>query len=274
MRLSVILSTYNAPALLEKVLCGYSRQTHRDFEIVVADDGSTDETARLLERLAGELDLAIRHVWHEDDGFRKCAILNRAIGAAAADYLVFSDGDCIPRDDFLAVHARLAARGRFLSGGYFKLSREVSEALTPERVLAGDATAPHRLRELGTPASLRFRMRLAAGPALARLLDAVTPTRPSWNGHNASGWKNDLVAANGFDERMRYGGEDRELGERLVNAGLRGLQIRHRAVCVHLWHERGYVREGDLEANLAIRRETERTGAERTAYGIDRGVAL
>ena len=133
--ITVILSTYNAPDLLEKVLCGYAVQDHPTFDIVVADDGSGPETRELIEAAGPRLDLRIHHVWHEDDGFRKCAILNKAVTAAQADYLLFSDGDCIPRQDFLSTHARLASPGRFLSGGYYKLPRTVSEAITPEDVL-------------------------------------------------------------------------------------------------------------------------------------------
>ena len=106
MRLSVIISTYNQPQWLEKVVWGYAAQTHRDFELLIADDGSTPETGRTVERLRLESGLAIRHVWHEDHGFRKCAILNHAILDANADYLVFTDGDCIPRRDFLTQHAQ------------------------------------------------------------------------------------------------------------------------------------------------------------------------
>ncbi len=100
------------------------------------------------------------------------------------------------------------------------------------------------------------------------MLDLLTPTRATWNGHNASGWKDDLLAVNGFDERMGYGGEDRELGERLVILGRRGRQIRHRAVVVHQWHERGYVDDEVLRANRRIRRETARARVPRTAFGI------
>lgn len=268
MRVAVILSTYNAPRHLERVLLGYGVQDHRPAEVVVADDGSGPETRELIARLDQEMELPVRHVWHEDRGFRKCAILNRAIAATDADYLLFSDGDCIPRRDFVGLHARLARPGRFLSGGYFKLPRRVSEAIAPGDVLAGRATDPGFLRKHGLPWSPKVAMRLAAGPLAARLLDVLTPTRATWNGHNASGWRADVLRANGFDERMRYGGEDRELGERLVHAGLEGVQVRHRAVCVHLWHERGYDRPEDLEANRAIRRETARLRRRVTPHGI------
>jgi hypothetical protein len=84
-------------------------------------------------------------------------------------------------------------------------------------------------------------MKLSAKGFLATLLNAVTPTKATWNGHNASCWKEELLAINGFNHEMQYGGEDRELGERLINNGLKSVQIRYSAICVHLDHARGYV---------------------------------
>ena len=267
MRLSVIVSTYNAPAWLEKALWGYARQRHRDFELIVADDGSTDETARLLGRYARR-GLPIRHVRQEDDGFRKSRILNRAIVAARADYLVFSDGDCIPRADFLTAHAALARPGRFLSGGYVKLPMKVSRAITRADVESGRAFSLPWIRARGAH-DLRRLVKLGISPRAAPAADLLTTTRPTWNGHNASGWRRDIVAANGFDERMQYGGEDRELGERLENAGIRGLQVRHRAVCVHLDHTRPYATDESIARNRRIRRATRAQGIIRTPFGID-----
>lgn len=96
MKLSVIITTYNSPVWLEKVLWGYSVQTHKDFEIVIGDDGSRDDTRETIDRLRKETGLTIKHIWQEDKGFRKCRILNKAILQADAPYLVFTDGDCIP----------------------------------------------------------------------------------------------------------------------------------------------------------------------------------
>jgi hypothetical protein len=101
-------------------------------------------------------------------------------------------------------------------------------------------------------------------------LDLVTTTRPTWNGHNASAFKHDILAVNGFDERMQWGGLDRELGERLENAGVRGRQIRHRAVCVHLDHGRAYLNEPALRRNEAIREQTRRERATWTEFGLSK----
>jgi hypothetical protein len=100
------------------------------------------------------------------------------------------------------------------------------------------------------------------------LLNCITPTTASWNGHNASGWKKDFLTVNGFDERMQYGGEDREFGERLINLGIQTKQIRYSTVCVHLDHARGYVKPEMIEKNLQIRRETKELKSAWTDFGI------
>jgi glycosyltransferase involved in cell wall biosynthesis len=272
MLISVVVTTYNEPAWLEKVLQGYAGQSDREFEVVVADDGSGPETAALLERLRPVLGVPLLHVWHEDQGFRKTEILNKAILAARGDYLLFTDGDCIPRSDFVGVHRALARPRRFLSGGYIKLSPETSRVLTSDDVRAGRATDLRWLRAHGLSLG-RQTLRLAVSGFAARMLDALTPTRASWNGHNSSGWKADLVAANGFEERMQYGGLDRELGERLENAGIRGVQIRHRAIVVHLDHPRGYRNEEAMRVNRAIRDEVAAQKRTRAVVGLDRHMA-
>lgn len=268
MQCSVIFSTYNQPEWLRKTLLGFAAQDRHDFEVVVADDGSRDDTRELIEGLRPGLPFALQHVWQADEGFQKCRILNKAIRASRADYLLFTDGDCIPRRDFVSAHLRLREPGRFLSGGYFKLPMPISRQIDADDIASNRCFDLGWLRKQGLAFALR-NTKLAATGAVASLLDQVVPTRASWNGHNASGWKADLVAANGFDERMGYGGEDRELGERLENAGLRGKRIRNRAIVLHLDHPRGYVKEEIIAANNAIRAQTREQRLTRTHHGLD-----
>jgi glycosyltransferase involved in cell wall biosynthesis len=265
--ISVILSTFNQPRWLSKVLAGYARQSHERFEIIVADDGSTVETDHVVDQFIDQSKVQIRHVWHPDDGFRKTTILNQAIKVARGDYLLFSDGDCIPRSDFVAKHHQHAAPMTFLSGGYYKLPMDLSERITNDDIRNGDAFHLSWLRRNGLPFSHRW-MRIAAGRRTAGVLNALTTTRPTWNGNNSSGWHADLLAAGGFDQRMRYGGEDRELGERLENAGIRGKHVRFDTLLLHLDHGRGYANPEDLATNLAIRDETSRSGRTRTEFGL------
>lgn len=267
MRTAVIITTYNHPAWLEKVLWGYVAQSTRDFEVVIADDGSEMPTREVIHRAKRDFGARLKHVWHEDTGFRKCEILNKAILAAEADYLIFTDGDCIPRNDFVAVHQQLAEPDRFLSGGVVWLNKQVSNAISREVIKSGRFSTSKWLRAHGWEGGRR-RMRLVREPIIATTLDVLTPTGATFNGHNASVWKSALIAVNGFDAEMGYGGLDRALGERLTNYGVKGKQIRHRAVCFHLDHERPYRKPEIVQRNREIRARIRRTGETRALRGI------
>ena len=145
----VVFTTYNRPRDLERVLAGYARQTRPDFEIVIADDGSGPETRECIARARDTWQLNIRHVWHEDIGFRKCRILNRAIIESPAEYLIFTDGDCIPHPEFVAGHLGLARPGFFVSGGCVRLGQPATDAIVPDDVLAGRVFDTEWLRARG-----------------------------------------------------------------------------------------------------------------------------
>ena len=119
---AVIVTTYNRPDALAAVLAGYLAQRNAEFELIVADDGSTDDTRRVVEAFKSRAPFPVTHVWHEDRGFRAAAIRNRALAATRADYIMFSDGDCVPAPRFVAQHRRLAERGWFVAGNRVLLS--------------------------------------------------------------------------------------------------------------------------------------------------------
>jgi glycosyltransferase involved in cell wall biosynthesis len=265
--LSVILSTYNQPLWLEKVLWGYEVQTDRRFEVIIADDGSDERTCRLIEKIKPLLSFPVRHVWHPNDGFRKCVILNKAILEASAPYLLFSDGDCIPRMDFVAVHLKYRKKGHFLSGGYFKLTLRISHEISKDDILSGKCFNINWLKSKGLQNSFKNN-KLTSFGWKEKLLNFITTTKPTWNGHNASGWLEDILAVNGFNEQMKYGGEDREFGERLENNGIKGLQIRYSAICVHLDHSRSYKTQDAIQMNNEIRKNTRKYKLKTTPYGI------
>lgn len=255
MKVSVIISTYNNPAWLEKVMWGYEFQTHKNFEFIIADDGSGQATFDLIERFNSESALEIKHVWHPDNGFQKSAILNKAVAAASTDYLIFSDGDCIPRKDFVETHVRNAQAGYFLSGGYFKLPMETSKAINREDIMNESAFNVKWLHAHGLKQTYK-ELKLTSRGLIQKLLNFITPTKATWNGHGSSGWTKDIIAVNGYNEDMQYGGQDRELGERLVNLGIKGKQIRYSAICIHLDHKRGYNTPESISKNRNIRKQT------------------
>jgi glycosyltransferase involved in cell wall biosynthesis len=266
MRVSIVLSTYEQPAWLEKALWGYAHQSHGDFAIVVADDGSGSATREVIDCCRRKLRLPIEHVWQPHNGFRKCRILNEAIARSQGDYLIFSDGDCVPRRDFVATHVAEARPGAFLSGGVLRLPMPLSKAIGADEIASGSA---FEWRRLALGGCTWWRLRSALAPRWAAICwDLITPTRASFNGHNASAWRCDIERVNGFDERMQYGGLDRELGERMINAGVRGRQIRHRAICLHLDHPRDYVSPAATAKNREIRWATRMRQATWTEHGL------
>lgn len=264
--IGVIISTYNNPRWLEKTLWGYLYQTHKPDEILIADDGSGEETRRVIESFKGKL--PIKHLWHEDQGFRKTRILNIALLEARADYLIFTDQDCIPRRDFVEVHRRHAKKGQFLSAGYFRLPMGISAFLGKEDISTGRAFSLTWLRSKELPLSVKS-MKLTRYRLLASTMNKITTARSTWNGMNVSGWREDLLAVNGFNEEMRYGGEDRELGIRMRNYGIKSRQIRFSAIVLHLDHKRPYKNQEDWGKNLRIIQETKKTRRIKTLFGLN-----
>ena len=257
MKLSIIISTYNSEEWLHKVLLGYTIQTEQDFEIIVADDGSTHKTKEVIEQFQVKFKYPITHVWHEDLGFRKCKILNQAIVNSNSEYLLFTDGDCIPRKDFVASHLKHKEKGYFLSGGYFKLPMSISKAITDENIIHQNCFAISWLKRQGLKMNFKI-TKLTNNSYFAAFMNWLTPTKRSWNGHNSSGFKEDILAINGFNELLAYGGEDREMGERLFNNGLLSKQIRYSAICVHLDHSRSYIDEEKVKFNMEVRRHNKK----------------
>ncbi|HUF20681.1 MAG TPA: glycosyltransferase, partial [Burkholderiales bacterium] len=134
MRAAVVITTYNRPDALAAVLEGYLVQGDRDFDLVVADDGSTADTQRVVESFRPRAPMPVLHVWQEDCGFRAAAARNRAMAATAAEYVIFTDGDCVPSRGFVAAHKRLAQRGRFLAGNRILLSEAFTRRMLAERM--------------------------------------------------------------------------------------------------------------------------------------------
>ncbi|MBZ2170172.1 glycosyltransferase family 2 protein [Marinobacter sp. F4216] len=267
MKLSVIMTTYNSPEWLEKVLWGYSVQTHNDFELVIGDDGSTEETREVIDRIREETGMTIKHVWQEDKGFRKCRILNKSIVEVESEYVVFTDGDCIPRKDFLEVHAKEAEPGRYLSGGYHKLPMSTSQTITRDDIVSGRCFDLNWLKENGLKSSYK-NSKLTATPLKAKIFNTLTPTACNFKGSNGSAWLEDILAVNGFDERMPWGGLDREFGVRLINSGIKPKHVRYNAIVIHLDHKRGYKDPELVAANKALRVGSEKEKTKVTPCGI------
>lgn len=269
-RTEVIVSTYNNPMALNYVLLALAGQCNASFSVCVADDGSGKPTQVLLEGWVDRLGpISLRHVWQEDDGFRKNTILNKAIDSSRADYLIFMDGDCVARPDFVACHIARRAEGHFLSGGMIRLPDQSTLALSEKIIGSGEV---FRLSWIIAQIGLRkfsTLLKAAVLPVMfAHALDWFSPVKRTWNGANSSAWRHDLIAVNGFDEALRYGAEDVEMGVRLNNHGIFGKHIRYSTCLLHIEHSRGYADAKIVQRNKAYVREVRKSGIDWTANGI------
>lgn len=263
----IIISTYNHPIWLEKTLWGYFYQTFKDFEIIIADDGSTEETSNLIKKFTDKTNMKIIHVWHEDHGFQKNKILNKAILATNSEYLIITDQDCIPRKDFVETHLRLAEDGFFLSAGYFRLPHDISDEITKEDIKNQSIFDLKWLHEKGMKYNFKS-TKLIKNQIFSEFMNFITTAKPSWNGCNSSCWRSDLIKINGFNEEMKYGGEDREFGERMILNNIKSKQIRYSAICVHLFHKRPYKDDALILKNKEIRKRLKKTKQVITPHGI------
>jgi len=126
---TVVMSTWERPAHLALALAGYLRQTGGiRFELIVADDGSGPETAAVVRRFAEKAPFPVQHVWHTRAGHQRTAILNRAVARASAPQVLYTDGDCVPAADLIAVHHRELEPGTLLIGGYVRIPPEIGDS--------------------------------------------------------------------------------------------------------------------------------------------------
>jgi len=267
MDIAVLISAYNNAPLLRRCLLMLSVQTDSRFQIVIADDGSNESVKQVLE-LPEFRTLAIQHYWHEDQGFRKTKILNRALADMHSDYVILTDADCLPRNDFIAQHRKIAKPGTFVSGGIINIPIPVHTQFTDEDLLTQRVFDVEFLAQLD-PNLLKQRGRLARPGRWTNLWNLLTYRYAALRGNNAAVWRKDLLAVNGFDEGfVHHGSEDRDLGQRLANYGCRGRMLKYSVVALHLDHKRPYFDATASRANRERSRQRFWSGQSWVEAGI------
>jgi glycosyltransferase involved in cell wall biosynthesis len=256
MRVSLIVSTYNQPAALGKVLAGLGRQTRWPDEVLIADDGSGDPTRDLIETWRKHARAEVRRVWHPDEGFRKTMILNKTVVAASGEYLVLLDGDCVPHPRFIEDHAALAEPGFWVQGRRCFVREPFAAGFDPGRAVLGWML---RGRITGAAKGIRLPFPLVRRDARQRGII----------GCNMGFWREDVLAVNGFDEDYSgWGiGEDSDIGTRLYHLGRPRKFVYGRAIVYHLNHP--MLPRSHVAASRARLQDTIATGKVRCARGLD-----
>lgn len=263
-RASVVITTYNWPQALQRALEALARQRTLPCEVIVADDGSREDTRALIQAIARNYPVPLRHSWIEDRGFRVALARNRAIAASNGNYVLLLDGDMLAHPLFVADHLRAAQRGSFVQG-----MRVLTDAEGSARLLAGETAAlgffdrglKRRRHTLRIPPLAMLSLRLSRGQNDR----AIKTCNQGW-------WRDDLIALNGFDERFEgWGREDKDLAVRAFHAGLQRRSLRFAGLATHLYHRERH--EQGASPNDALLDDTRTSRRIRSPQGLDRHLA-
>ncbi|MFT3681679.1 MAG: glycosyltransferase family 2 protein [Ferruginibacter sp.] len=255
--ISLIISTYNNPAFLELVLLSVLQQHSLPDEVVIADDGSREETAALVNNYRQHFPVPLVHVWHEDNGYRLSAIKNKAAAKAAGEYIIFIDGDLMLHPYFIYDYRKNIKEGEILVASRVFLNETYTKKLLAEKtanIKAGSGNT-----EKNWLSSLRI-------PWLHHLIKGST-THVGARGGLMGVFKKDYINVNGFDEAFTgWGREDSDLFVRLLNYGIKRRNIKFAAITYHLWHP--MLSRKSLNTNDALLAKSIAEGSNRCSLGI------
>lgn len=256
---TLIIPTYNWAKALELVLHSLKNQTQLPDEVIIADDGSTERTKLLVEEFQKNYSLPIKHLWHEDKGFRKTIIINKAIAASHGDYIIQIDGDCIMHKHFIEDHISAIEKKTYLFGSRVSLKEYYVPELYDKK----------KIKFSFLSRALKKRGRSLHIPILGKRYQRDAIMSKKVRGCNLSYWKQDFIAVNGYNEDMiGWGREDTELVIRMVNNGIYGKRLKFRGIIFHIWHKESS--KDSLIENHKIQKGTIDNKIVRCKNGVDK----
>lgn len=259
---SLIITTYNRPDALVRVLQSVLQQTHLPNEILVADDGSTSDTAQVVAQIAQVSPIPIIHIWQHDDGFRAAQIRNRAIAAAKSEYIILIDGDMLLHPKFIIDHIRVAQPNVFIQGSRVLLSLELTQ-----KVLANPLSNPciFSCFQAGVMKKLSAIRCIGLSCLLAAHRNQQYKAIKSCN---MSFFRCDALRVNGFNNQfVGWGREDSEFVARLYHSGVQRVNLKWAGLAYHLWHKE--TERASLPQNDRLLQQTLSQHLTRCEYGVD-----
>ncbi|RBW56379.1 glycosyl transferase family 2 [Tenacibaculum sp. E3R01] len=228
MDIALLISTYNWPKALHMVLSTVQNQTVLPNEILIADDGSTEDTKKVIEEWKEKLTIPIKHLWHEDKGFRKTIIMNKAIASSSSNYIVQIDGDILLEKHFIQDHIKNAKKGFFIKGSRALILKDRTESILNNQIFVLKEELKY----------VKNTINATRMPLFASIFRKDKFKSNNVKGCNFAFWKKDFIAVNGYDNDMDgWGHEDIELAARLTNLGIKQRQLKMVAICFHLHHK-------------------------------------
>jgi len=224
---SLVLSTYNWPEALALVLKSIANQTQLPDEVIIADDGSKEETKILIDSLKLNFPVPIKHIWHEDDGNRKAIIMNKAIAEATSEYIISIDGDVILHPNFIEDHLMMIEKNVYLYGSRVNIQKSILSELMSTKMINFNFFSK----------GIKKRGRTIRIPFLAKNQKKHSNYSSKMRGCNFSFWKDDFIKVNGYNEEFSgWGREDSELVLRMHNAGIEAKRLKFAGIVFHIYH--------------------------------------
>lgn len=233
--ISVIVTTYNWPDALLLCLDSLNNQNDKNFEIIIADDGSTQKTRQLINEFKQNTSIVIQHIFQDDLGFRAGTIRNKAAATSKGKYLIFLDGDCIVRPNFISRHRQLAEKGFWIPGNRILLSQSYTSKILSKRILVHTKPIFVLLAQWLKGNINRILPLIYLPFSYFRYLKPEQWQKAMTC--NLAVWKADFIAVNGFDEQFEgWGYEDSDLVIRLIHQRIKRKEGRFAVPVLHLWH--------------------------------------
>ncbi|GAA4281255.1 glycosyltransferase family 2 protein [Gaetbulibacter aestuarii] len=255
---TLVTPTYNWPQALELLLLSVKNQSVLPNEVIVADDGSREDTKALIEEFKKDFPIPLIHIWHEDLKNRKPAIMNKAIAKAQYDYIIEIDGDIIMHKDFVKDHLRLSQLNAFLYGSRVN----IQESLLP-KLFKTKQTKFHFFSK-----GIKKRGRTLRIPFLSNLYKEEDKRSSKLRGCNMSFWRSDFIKVNGFNENLvGWGIDDSEMIQRLLNIGVKGKRLKFSGLAYHIYHKEQD--KSHIEINELIEKETTNKKVTYIEKGVD-----
>lgn len=259
MKTALLLSTYNWPEALEVVLKSIFMQVRLPDEILIADDGSQEETKKVIQQFQNSISIPVRHFWQRDNGFRKSKIINKAVAQVDVDYIIQIDGDCILHPFFIDDHLNAAQKETYIFGSRVNIkSSAVSKVIQKNTV---------KFSPFST--SIKNHTRNFRIPLLQKIYKPKPVFSTKTRGCNMAYWRKDFIGVNGYDEDMvGWGREDTEFIWRILNNGIQGKRLRYGGIVYHIYHPENV--KNNLDANDKIQKITVRDNRNWCKKGVNK----
>lgn len=242
---SLVTPTYNWPEALELLLLSVINQTVLPNEVIIADDGSREETTKLIKRFQENFPVPLIHIWHEDNKNQKPKIMNKAIAKAKYDYIIEIDGDIIMEKNFVKDHLQFAEKGHYLYGSRVNIKPNILESIFKNKIIDFSYFSN----------GIKKRNRTIRIPYLMKFSKSIDKMSRKLRGCNMSFWRADFIKINGFNENLQgWGNDDSEMIIRLHNIGILGKRLKFAGIAFHIYHKEQS--KSHIEINHKLERET------------------